>query len=86
MEHFANTSVRYNEKMSEAQRLDLFGVLTRHPGSPIPVPATVPVLSPRQGHAAQIVVDYQDQGSAKRGKPGRVHGIEIRWGFSDTPR
>jgi hypothetical protein len=82
-ERFATLYIRYNEKMSEAQRLDLFGVITKHAGSPIPVPHTVPVIVPRQGHARQVLLDYRDQGSAKRGKPSKVHGIEVRWALLD---
>jgi hypothetical protein len=85
VELFANTSIRFNQSMSEAQRLDLFGVVTRHPGSSIPAPTTVPELSAGPGHIRQIVLEYRDQGSAKRGKPPKVHGIEIRWAILDHP-
>jgi hypothetical protein len=46
IEHFAAHQVRYNEKMSETEKLDLLGVRTWHPGHPINVPGTVPELSP----------------------------------------
>jgi hypothetical protein len=36
-------------------------------------------LSPGAGHPRQIVIHYRDQGSARRGKPEGVHGIEVRW-------
>jgi hypothetical protein len=86
MERFATQHIRYNEQMSEAQRLDLFRVVTRHAGSPIHVPHSVPVISPRQGHVRQLLLDYRDQGSSKRGKPEKVHGIEVRWALLDhTP-
>jgi hypothetical protein len=45
----------------------------------IPAPATVPELEPRAGLPRQIVVPYRDKGSARRGKPADVHGIEARW-------
>ncbi|MDR1862776.1 MAG: hypothetical protein LBQ67_02525 [Treponema sp.] len=28
---------------------------------------------------------YRDKGSARRGKPADVHGIEVRWAFLDKP-
>jgi hypothetical protein len=36
-------------------------------------------------HPRQIVIPYRDQGSARRGKPEDVHGIEVRWAILDRP-
>jgi hypothetical protein len=49
----------------------------------IPAPSTVPELSPVVGHPRQIVVPYRDKGSARRGKPADVHGIELCWAILD---
>ena len=51
----------------------------------IPAPTTVPELSPVAGHARQVVIPYRDQGSARRGKPADVHGIEVCWALLDHP-
>jgi hypothetical protein len=85
IEHFAAHQVRYNETMSETQKLELLGVRTWHQGHPIAVPGTVPELSPRAGHVCQVIVDYRDQGSTHWGKPAKVHCIEICWAFLDHP-
>jgi hypothetical protein len=85
IEHFAAHQVRYNEQMTETQKYELLGVLTRHPGHPIKVPGTVPELSARAGHICQVIVNYRDLGSKHWGKPDKVHCIEIRWAFLDHP-
>jgi hypothetical protein len=51
----------------------------------IPAPTTVPELSPAAGHPRQILVPYRDKGSARRGKPEDVHGVEVRWAILDHP-
>jgi hypothetical protein len=51
----------------------------------IPVPTTVPELSPRAGLPRQVVVPYRDKGASHRGKPADVHGIEVRWALLDHP-
>jgi hypothetical protein len=51
----------------------------------IPPPATVPELSPRAGVPRQVLVHYRDAGSARKGKPEDVHGIEVRWAILDHP-
>jgi hypothetical protein len=53
--------------------------------TPVPVPATVPVL--RITHPANGVVriSFKDSESASRAKPFGVHGIEILWGVLTEP-
>lgn len=85
IEHFAAYDVRFNEKMTEVQKLELLGVRTRHPGHPIDVPSTVPEFEVRPSHIRQIVLGYKDSGSERWGKPPKVHGIEIRWAILDHP-
>jgi hypothetical protein len=82
MQDFANTSIRYNKKMTPEQKLD-YGVVTRGPGHRIEVPSTVPELNPRPGNVREIILDYQDVGADSNGKPEDVHGIEIRWAILD---
>jgi hypothetical protein len=65
---------------------DRAGVHNKRPRRPIiPVPDTVPELEPRAGVPRQIVIPYRDKGSALRGKPKDVHGIEVRWELMDHP-
>ncbi|MDR2618236.1 MAG: hypothetical protein LBC62_05130, partial [Treponema sp.] len=51
----------------------------------IPAPATVPELSPKAGNPRQVFIHYRDKGSARRGKPADVHGIEIKWDYRTEP-
>jgi hypothetical protein len=85
IEHFAAHQVRFNEKMTEAQKYELLGVRTWHKGHPINVPGTVPELSTRSGHIRQVIVNYRDLGTERWGKPSKVHGIEILIGILDHP-
>jgi hypothetical protein len=54
--------------------------------TPSPVATESPEfdLAPLVGHRLQI--DYYQRGSQhKKGKPQGQHGVEIKWGFSETP-
>jgi hypothetical protein len=82
LEDFANKYVRFNDKMTEPDR-NILNVYTRKPGHRIEVPTTVPVLMPRVENPREVIIDYMDRDSGKRGKPDGVHGIEIRWGILD---
>jgi hypothetical protein len=82
MEMFADTFIRFNVKMSEADK-NRFGIYSRQPGHRIEVPTTVPVLMPRVVNPREVVIDYMDRDSEKRGKPAGVHAIEIRWDILD---
>jgi hypothetical protein len=67
------------KQVSDAEREEM-GLHNPKPRRPeIPSPSTVPELSPGAGHPRQIVIPYRDQGSARRGKPEDVHGIEVQW-------
>jgi hypothetical protein len=79
MQDFANSFVRFNKKMSEADKEDL-GVHTRDPhNTPKPKPtdlvefefSTVP-----SDH--RIIAKFRIAGATGRGK-GRYHGVEIRY-------
>jgi hypothetical protein len=78
IEDFANTSIRFNRKMTEPDK-NRYGVFSRKPPHPVPVPVSVPVLEARAGNPREVVVAYKDRDLAKRGKPKGVHGIEVCW-------
>jgi hypothetical protein len=73
------------KQVSDAEREEM-GLHNPQPRRPkIPVPVTVPELTPAPGVPRQLLVAYRDKGSARRGKPADVHGIEVRWAFTDKP-
>jgi hypothetical protein len=73
------------KQVTDAEREEA-GLHNPKPRRPeIPVPDTVPELSPAAGNPRQIVVPYRDKGAARRGKPEDVHGIEVRWAMLDHP-
>jgi hypothetical protein len=73
------------KQVSDVEREEA-GVHNKRPRRPeIPVPTTVPELTPSTGVPRQLLIAYRDKGSARRGKPADVHGIEVRWAFLDKP-
>jgi hypothetical protein len=73
------------KQVSDVEREEA-GVHNRRPRRPeIPRPSTVPELTPDPGVPRQLLISYHDKGSSRRGKPADVHGIEIRWAFTDKP-
>jgi hypothetical protein len=71
------------KQVSNEEREDMGLHIQKPRREHIPPPSTVPELSPAAGHPRQIVVPYRDKGSARRGKPADVHGIELRWAILD---
>jgi hypothetical protein len=82
MEMFADTSIRFNVKMSESDK-NRFGIYARKKGSRIEPPTTAPVLEPHAGTPGQVVVPYRVAGSKRRGKPAKTLGIKIHWDILD---
>ncbi|MDR3311926.1 MAG: hypothetical protein LBS64_02190 [Spirochaetaceae bacterium] len=79
MQDFANSSVRFNKKMGEADRQDL-GVHTRDPhNTPRPKPTDyVDFDLSVNAHSHEVTGKYRIEGSTSRGK-GAYHGVEIRY-------
>jgi hypothetical protein len=84
MQDFANTSIRYNKHMTEADR-EHYGIYASDSPSPIQVPKTSPRLIIDTGTRRRIIIYYKDEKSSRRGKPKGVHGIEVRWAILDHP-
>jgi hypothetical protein len=81
---FINEYIRYSSKVSAEDKAGL-GIFAVQPPSPVPVPATVPVLEPRADNPREVVIPCRDKGSARWGKPKGVHGIEVCWNAQDQP-
>jgi hypothetical protein len=77
-----NEYIRYSSNVTEADRASL-GIFAPKPHHRIEPPHTVPVLEPHAGTPGQVAVPYRDAGSARRGKPENVHGVEVRWAVLD---
>jgi hypothetical protein len=73
------------KQVSDVEREEM-GIHNRNPRRPeIPPPSTVPELTISTGVPRQLLIAYRDKGSARRGKPADVHGIEVRWAFLAAP-
>ncbi|MDR1099908.1 MAG: hypothetical protein LBL28_05440 [Treponema sp.] len=85
MRDFANTSIRYNKRMTAEDRL-YYGLHPADPTpTPIPEPSTFPEAEPDTSVIRQVTIHFWDSGTKKRGKPHGVHGAEIRWALLDHP-
>jgi hypothetical protein len=86
MEDFADRFVRFNNKMSEADKNRL-GVYTRDSKpSPVPAPGTIPV--PRKidtSFPRQVTFFVKDSAAENNAKPEGIRGVEMCWGFMDHP-
>jgi hypothetical protein len=79
MQDFANTAVRFNKKMTEADKHDL-GIHSRDPhNTPRPRPTDyVDFDLSVNAHSHEVTGKYRIAGSTGRGK-GPYHGVEIRY-------
>ena len=86
MRDFANTSIRYNKRMTDEDRLN-YGIRpldkTATPGTE---PRTYPEAETDTSVIRQLTIGFWDSATKKRGKPHGVHGAEIRWAQLDSPR
>jgi hypothetical protein len=83
MRDFANTSIRFNKRMTKAQKEE-YGIPTPDPiPTPIPAPTTYPEAEADTSIIRQVTIHFWDSLTKKRGKPHGVHGAEIRWAILD---
>ena len=83
--NFVNTHLRYNEAVSNEDRMELgLNIPDTHP-TPTPPPATYPVLFADISIILRVTLNIRDMDKLSRGKPAGVHGCEIRWAILDAP-
>jgi len=81
---FVNKHLRYNENVTNEDRLSLGLTVPDYKPAPIPPPASYPEALFRLLGERRIAVGFRDFGSLLRGKPEGVAGCEIRSLISDT--
>jgi hypothetical protein len=69
----------YNPAVTDDDRTAMGLPIHKGTRSPIQKPETAPQLLPDTGTRRIIKVYYKDEGTSRRGKPGGVKGIEIKW-------
>ncbi|MHC6203570.1 hypothetical protein ACYULU_10295 [Breznakiellaceae bacterium SP9] len=83
MRDFANSSIRFNKRMKDEDKL-VYGI---HPidrtSTPAAEPKTYPEAEPDTSVIRQVTIHFWDNVTKKRGKPHGVHGAEIRWALLD---
>jgi hypothetical protein len=79
MRDFANFAIRFNKQMRDEDKL-VYGIrpVDRTPTS-AGAPESYPEAEPNTGIIRQVMVNFWDSATKKRGKPHGVHGAEIRW-------
>jgi hypothetical protein len=82
---FVNTNLRYNEAVTNEDRVNLgLTVPDTHP-TPVPTPDTMPVVDVIDSSVImRLTLHFKDSHRTSRAKPFGAHGVEIRWGILDT--
>ncbi|MDR3194423.1 MAG: hypothetical protein LBT76_03910, partial [Tannerella sp.] len=81
---FVNRYLRYNEAVTDGDRLSLGLHIRDTKLTPAPVPATCPVAIITLPGIRQLSVAFRDEGAYSRGKPLNVTGCEIRYAILDN--
>ncbi|MDR2360048.1 MAG: hypothetical protein LBD85_02045, partial [Oscillospiraceae bacterium] len=81
---FIKSYLMFNPAVTDADKESMGLPLYDNTRTPIPPPSTIPELEIETPMIRLVSVHFKDFGSKRRGKPKGVHGIELRWGMSDT--
>jgi hypothetical protein len=80
---FVKANLLYNPVLTSADR-DRIGIpIHDNKRSPVPPPSTYPEGEVDTSMMRQLTVHVRDAGSTSKGKPDKVHGVEIRWDIRD---
>ena len=85
LRQYAKAYLFYNPAVSDTDRSEIGLPVYSEKRTRVPVPTTVPQLFIDTATPRRVVIDYKDKGSARRGKPANVHGIEVRWAILEQP-
>ncbi|MDR1602988.1 MAG: hypothetical protein LBS42_11255 [Tannerella sp.] len=86
LRYFVNVNLRYNENVTDQDRVNMgLTVPDTTPTTP-PAPSTQPVVTETDSSIImRITLHYKDSKSASKAKPYGIHGVEIRWAILDGP-
>jgi hypothetical protein len=83
---FVNVNLRYNEAVTDEDRVNLQLVIPDTTPLAPHEPATIPVVTRLDSSLIMwIILHYKDRGSTSRAKPRGMHGVNIYWCISDEP-
>ncbi|MDR2563949.1 MAG: hypothetical protein LBC98_08420 [Prevotellaceae bacterium] len=80
---FVNANLRYNENVTNEDRLALGLTVPDPHHTPIPPPATYPICKIDTSIIMRVTVLLYDGAKTTHSKPHGVHGCEIRWALFD---
>jgi hypothetical protein len=82
---FIREYLTFNHLVTDVDRKNLGLPVRKTARTPVPDPATYPEFRIDSATIRVLVIYFRDAGSVHRGKPFGIYGVEVRWGFSDTP-
>ncbi|MDR1722602.1 MAG: hypothetical protein LBR84_01530 [Tannerella sp.] len=85
--YFVNSQLRYNDAVTDQDRVNMGLTVPDHEPTPAPVPVTWPVTTAKLPSEGIIEIHYVDSASPEghRAKPAGVHGAEIRHAILTSP-
>jgi hypothetical protein len=82
---FVNKYLRYNDRVTNEDRLSLGLPIPDHTPTPLTPPTSWPEALIELPGIRRVSAGFRDYGSLVRGKPDHMQGCEIRYLISDTP-
>lgn len=83
--NFVNAYLRYNELLTDEDRVKMGLHVPDTIATPSGVPTTIPSAKVDTSIILRLTLHYRDSGSTSRAKPAGVHGCEIRWALLPKP-
>ncbi|MDR1746604.1 MAG: hypothetical protein LBR49_04965 [Tannerella sp.] len=80
-----NEYIRYNHLIPDTGRMELRLPIPKEDRTPSPDPTTHPAARVKPVEPLQLVISYFNDETESKAKPDGVHGVEIKWGFGDSP-
>ena len=82
--HFVNSELRYNDALTDEDRLDMGLRIPDTEPTPVPKPTTTPEAKVYHTAPAVVEIRFHDNETTNKAKPAGVHGAEVRWAILDT--
>jgi hypothetical protein len=82
---FIREYLTFNHLVTDADRDNLGLPVHKTDRTPVPDPTTYPWFMIDSSIIRMLIIHFRDSLSENRAKPFGVHGVEIKWGFSETP-
>ncbi|MDR2470292.1 MAG: hypothetical protein LBD27_07435 [Tannerella sp.] len=85
MRVFIKEYLTYNHLVTDEDRRNLGLPVYKTGRTPHPVPTTYPVFTVDTSVIRCLTIHFRDSTGSGKAKPFGVHGVEIKWGYSQEP-